>query len=72
VRGYRTLDSVTLGPRHLRSSWLGGLHYYALDRETMNAFSLDSMALPPGLRWDGAQYGDEPEFVPSIFGCRLA
>jgi hypothetical protein len=60
ARGYRRLDSVTLGRRHLLSSWLGGLHYYALDRGQMDAFSLSSMALPPGLRWDGAQYAASP------------
>jgi hypothetical protein len=60
ARGYRRLDSVTLGRRHLLSSWLGGLHYYALDRGQMEAFSLSSMALPPGLRWDGGQYVGSP------------
>ena len=63
VRSYRSIDMLTIGERRQLSSWLGGLHYYAMDRGTMRVRvdRLSSAPLPSNLRssnlrWDGAQY----------------
>src|SRR5258706_14511911 len=56
VRSYRSIDMLTIGERRQLSSWLGGLHYYAMDRGTMRVDPLSSAPLPSNLRWDGAQY----------------
>jgi hypothetical protein len=56
VRSYRSIDMLTIGERRQLSSWLGGLHYYAMDRGTMRVDRLSSAPLPSNLRWDGAQY----------------
>src|SRR5258705_13988360 len=56
VRSYRSIDMLTIGERRQLSSWLGGLHYYAMDRGTMRVDPLSSAPLPSNLPWDGAQY----------------
>ena len=53
VRSYRSIDMLTIGERRQLSSWLGGLHYYAMDRGTMQGDRLSSAPLPSNLRWDG-------------------
>jgi hypothetical protein len=56
VRSYRLIDMLTIGERRQLSSWLGGLHYYAMDRGTFGGDRLSSAPLPSNLRWDGGQY----------------